>query len=166
MFSLYRTIESWKPIHIEANDIIELVGHPIRQLTSCLGCIINKVALNILIQFAIAAPLFYLHGNLFVLGFVIGVIKSESVLDIIERVKLIFNEWIYKSRWRLVTVTAITPLLILQLPACMVVAALYYSAKFGALSHQMAKESHARAINFDIPAGGGMRGRLPANVFY
>ncbi|WP_068468122.1 hypothetical protein [Candidatus Protochlamydia phocaeensis] len=96
---------------------------------------INRVALGILLQVALTAPLFYLHHNLFALGFVIGFVFDRQVREVVEKVNVVYNA--HRSLLEKILFFGGGSLLaVLTMPTSIVIATLYYSAQWGALLYQ------------------------------
>ncbi len=102
---------------------------------------IYRIAKDILIQIAISVPLFYLHHNLFALGFVIGFIFDKQISEIVEKVNIV-----YKAHQTLLERVLFFGgggfLAILTMPTSIVIATLYYSAQWGALLYQSCLARH------------------------
>jgi hypothetical protein len=108
-------------------------------LRSTLLDLINQVAKATLNIF-IGLSLFYFQPNLCILGFAVGFIKSEAILKIVERVNLVWAVWLGSDRRvAFATLALASPFIILGMPACVLLAAVYYPAKWGALLYENSK---------------------------
>lgn len=104
---------------------------------------INRIALDVIVQVAISVPLFYLHHNLFALGFVIGFILDKQIREIVDKVNIV-----YKAHQNLLERVLFFGgggfLAILSMPTSIVMATLYYSAQWGASLYQNCLARHAQ----------------------
>lgn len=102
---------------------------------------INRIAMDVLIQITISIPLFYLHHNLFALGFVIGFIFDKQIREIVNKVDIV-----YKAHQTLLERVLFFGgggfLAILSMPTSIVIATLYYSAQWGASLYQSCLARH------------------------
>lgn len=117
------------------HTLFGVIAEGVSGLLSSLNALVNRVALGILIQIVISIPLFYLHHNLFALGFVIGFIFDRQVNTVVEKV-----DEVYSAHRTLLEKSLFFGgggfLAILTMPTSMVIATLYYSAQWGALLYQ------------------------------
>ena len=117
------------------HSLFGIVAEGIPALLSALNVLVNHIAHTILIQVAISFGLFYLHHNLFALGFVIGFIFEKQVREVVEKVNVVYAA----HRTLLERVLFFGGggfLVILTMPTSMVIATLYYSSQWGALLYQ------------------------------
>ena len=104
------------------------------QLTLAKMGVVNRAnKLNTI--FFMIFPLFYLHHNLFALGFVIGFIFDKETSSIMEKVNIV-----YHARRNFLEQTLFFGgggfLSILAMPTSMIILTLYNSAKWGNLLYQ------------------------------
>ncbi|MCE2983239.1 MAG: hypothetical protein LW832_06700 [Parachlamydia sp.] len=110
--------------------IVEPTEHVVATVLSTLSVITNSVAVEIIVQAGITFPLFCLHHNLFALGFTAGFIFADTMKEIVEKVNVVYNA--KRSLLENICLVGIsTPLLIITMPTTIVVATLYYSARWG-----------------------------------
>lgn len=113
------------------HSLLGVIAGGIPKLITSRCLMITRVALIIFRQIA----LFYLHPNLFTLGFVIGLIFDKKVLALVKKVNII-----YDSHKTFLEKTLFFGgggfLALLTLPTSIVIATLYYSAHWGALFYQ------------------------------
>jgi hypothetical protein len=117
------------------HSLFGIIAEGISSLLSALDALVYHTARTILIQVLISAPLFYLHHNLFALGFVVGFIFEKQVREVVEKVNVVYNA----HRTLLERVLLFVGgglLVILTMPTSMITATLYYSAQWGALLYQ------------------------------
>ncbi len=100
--------------------------------------LVNSVAIQTIL---IAIPLFYLHHNLFVLGFTVGMLfdeQTQKFFDIIKEItSSIFNRPFLEKTLFLGVGTTVA---LLAMPACLVNTTLYYSIKCGSLLRKYCKD--------------------------
>lgn len=95
----------------------------------------NRIALDTIVQIAITAPLFYLHYNLFALGFTLGFVLNDQAKSIVDKVNVVYNA--QRSTFEKVLLVAIgTPLILITMPTSIVIATLYYSAQWGSILYE------------------------------
>lgn len=112
-------------------------------LLDSLNAVINRVALSIIVQVVISIPLFYLHHNLFALGFIVGFVFDKQVRMVVDKVNTVYNA----QRTLLERVLFFGGggfLAILTMPTSMVMATLYYSSQWGALLYQNSLNRYAQ----------------------
>jgi hypothetical protein len=117
------------------HSLFGIIAEGIPALLSALDALVYHVARIILVQVLISIPLFYLHHNLFALGFVVGFIFEKQVREVVEKVNIVY----IAHRTLLERVLLFGGggfLVILTMPTSMVIATLYYSAQWGALLYQ------------------------------
>lgn len=122
------------------HSLIGMVAEGIPTLINTVISLINRIALSILVQVMISIPLFYLHHNLFALGFVAGFIFDKQVREVVEKVNVVYNA----HRTLLERVLFFGGggfLAILTMPTSMIIATFYYSSQWGAL---LSQRSYAR----------------------
>lgn len=107
-------------------------SHIVPNLIGLKDLIIQVVARNI-IQILIAAPLFYLHHNIFALGFVIGFIFDQQVQKVVEKVNVVYDAQFRKPLLpRAVFFGAGIFFTLLMMPTSIITATLYHGAQWGA----------------------------------
>lgn len=117
------------------HTLFGIIAEGVPALLDSLNALIYRVALNTIIQVAISIPLFYLHHNLFALGFVVGFIFDRQVRKLVDKVNTVYNA----QRTLLERVLFFGGggfLAILTMPTSMVIATLYYSSQWGNLLYQ------------------------------
>jgi hypothetical protein len=95
----------------------------------------NRIALDTILQIAITAPLFYLHYNLFALGFTLGFVLNEQTKGIVDKVNVVYNAQRSVIE-KLLLVGIGTPLILITMPTSIVIATLYYSAQWGSILYE------------------------------
>lgn len=92
--------------------------------------IVNEIALEVFFQLAISVPLFYLHHNFFALGFVVGFIFDQKVIEIVKKVEIVINaQQTFKERTLFYIGGGF--LALLSMPTSLIIATLYYSSQCG-----------------------------------
>ncbi len=106
----------------------------ISPLVRPIQALVNEIARPIL-QVVISIPLFYLHHNLFALGFVVGFVFDKQVSEVVEKVNVVYNAY---RTWqeRFLFIGGGGFLALLTMPTSMVIATSYYSAQWGASFYQ------------------------------
>lgn len=119
--------------------------------------VINRVSLTIFCQVLISLPLFLLHHNLFVLGFVVGFVFDGQVREIAEKVNVVFNaQRTYLEKF--LFYAGGTFLALLTMPTSLILATFYYSSQWGCklykvnLDRQRQLEAQLAAQNPAPPA--------------
>lgn len=134
--------------HHILSDVVPRGIRAIHGLLNSINFLVNRVALGVIAQIAISLSLFYLHHNLFALGFVVGFIFDKEVRAIVEKVNVVYN-----TQRSLFEKTLLFGgggfLAILTMPTSMIFATLYYSAQWGALLYQnsFARYNQSRSPN-------------------
>jgi hypothetical protein len=143
------------------HTVLGIVAEGMPALWSSLSAAVNRVALSILVQVIISLPLFYLHHNLFALGFVAGFIFDQQVRNtmvqidpqhtnghlygIAQKVNVVYSA--QRSALENVLLFGGGGLLaILAMPTSMVIATLYYSSQWGALLYQSSLARHRSTV--------------------
>ncbi len=124
--------------HTIVDTVTEAVSAVVSTFLNAVDATINRVA----VQIIITAPLFYLHHNLFSLGFVIGFIFDRQVREIVEKVNVVYNA----QRSFVENVLFVGGGIVLAsftMPTSIVIATLYYSAQWGALLYTSSREQQA-----------------------
>ncbi len=126
------------------HTLFGVIAEGVPALLSSFNALVNQVALTIILQVVISIPLFYLHHNLFALGFVIGFIFDKQVSAVVDKVNVVYNAH------RTLLERALFYggggfLAILTMPTSMVIATLYYSAQWGALLYQESLTRYPRS---------------------
>lgn len=117
------------------HTLFGILAEGIPALVNTLTAVVHRIATSIIVQVVISIPLFYLHHNLFALGFVVGFVFDKQIREVVEKVNLV-----YSAKRTLLEQLAFFGgggfLAILTMPTSMVIATLYYSAQWGALLYQ------------------------------
>lgn len=117
------------------HTLIGTLSEGLPDLVYALIDLVHRIAMNIMIQVLISIPLFYLHHNLFALGFVVGFVFDEQVRVVVEKVNLVYSA----KRTRIEQFVFFGGggfIAILTMPTSMIIATLYYSAQWGAYLYQ------------------------------
>jgi hypothetical protein len=125
------------------HTLIGVIAEGAPALLDSLNALVNRVALSIIIQVVISIPLFYLHHNLFALGFVVGFVFDKQVRMLVDKVNTVYNA----QRTLLERVLFFGGggfLAILTMPTSMVIATLYYSSQWGAVLYQNSLTRYSR----------------------
>ena len=109
-----------------------------------IASLVNQISMRILIEVAISGTLFYLHHNLFALGFVIGFVFDKQIREVVEKVDIVYHA----QRSLLENLAFFVGggfLALLTMQTSMPIATFYYSAKWGALlyKHSLARQPDA-----------------------
>lgn len=114
------------------HTVLGLIEEGMPSLLQSVKSLTNGVALNILAQVGISSMLFYLHHNLFTLGFIAGFVYDNQFKEVEKKV----NEVYMKQQTSLQQVLFFGGgafIAILTMPASIAIASLYDSARWGAL---------------------------------
>lgn len=130
------------------HTLLGLVADGIPAIKSTLDALVNKVALAVITQVVITVPLFYLHHNLFALGFVVGFIFDKQVREIVQKVNVVYNAQ-QTLLDKVLFYGGGVFLAILTMPTSMIAATLYYSSQWGALLYQNCKNSYPKPADAD-----------------
>ena len=97
-----------------------------------------NAALDIIAQVIIPGGLFYLHHNLFALGFVVGFIFDKEVRILVEKVNTVFMA---KRTWveRVIFFGGGGYLVLWTMPTSLITSTLYLSAQWGAELYRTSK---------------------------
>lgn len=121
----------------------------ITESIATLQVLVSEVALNILRQIVISAPFLYAHPNLFVLGFGIGFVFDKQIRHVVNKVNIIFEA--HRTLFeRLLLFVGGGVFALYTMPASLMTATLYYSAKWGALFYKTS-EARLRARGAHVP---------------
>lgn len=124
--------------HTIVDTITEAVSAVVSTFLNAIDATINRIA----VQIIITAPLFYLHHNLFTLGFVIGFVFDRQVREVVEKVNVVYNAQRSLVE-RVLFIGGGSVLALLTMPTSLVIATLYYSAQWGALLYKSSRERQA-----------------------
>lgn len=117
------------------HTIIGIVTEGIPGLCRSIRDVVHEIAIPVIVQVAITIPLFYLHHNLFALGFIIGFVFDKEVKIVVEKVNIVYNT--QRSMLENALLFGGGGLIAcLAMPTSMIIATLYYSAQWGALLYQ------------------------------
>lgn len=112
------------------HTVFGIVAEGVPALLHSINEVVNRIAIEILRDIVATILLFYLHHNLFALGFVCGFIFDEQVSAVIKKVNIVYN--VQRTLLEKVLFFGGGGLLaILTMPTSMVTATFYYSAKWG-----------------------------------
>lgn len=147
------------------NNILQYTDHTIigilidgtANLIESRSYVINRVSLTIFSQVLISIPLFLIHHNLFVLGFVVGFVFDGLVREVAEKVNVVYNaQRTYLEKFLFYGGGIF--LTLLTMPTSLIVATFYYSSQWGcklyknSLDHQRNLEAQMAAQNPAAPA--------------
>ncbi|CUI17136.1 conserved putative membrane protein [Candidatus Protochlamydia naegleriophila] len=121
--------------HTILDTITEAVSAVISTIVNAVDATINRIA----VQIIMTTPLFYLHHNLFTLGFVIGFVFDRQVREVVEKVNVVYNAQ-RSFIERVLFIGGGSVLALLTMPTSIVIATLYYSAKWGALLYTRSRQ--------------------------
>ncbi len=121
--------------HTILDTITEAVSAVISTIVNAVDATINRIA----VQIIMTTPLFYLHHNLFTLGFVIGFVFDRQVREVVEKVNVVYNAQ-RSFIERVLFIGGGSVLALLTMPTSIVIATLYYSAQWGALLYTRSRE--------------------------
>lgn len=126
------------------HTLFGIVAEGIPALINNIASLVNQISMRVLIEVAISAHLFYFHHNLFALGFVIGFVFDKQIREVVEKVDVVYHA----KRSLLENLLLFGGggfLALLTMQTSLPIAALYYSAKWGALlyKHSLARQPNA-----------------------
>ena len=133
-----------------SHTVLGMIADGIPALLKSLHQLVHQIAITVILQVLISIPLFYLHHNLFALGFVIGFVFDKQVREVVEKVNIVYGAQ-RPLLERVVLFGAGSFLVVLTMPTSMVIATLYYSAQWGALLYQNSLARHRPVQNANIP---------------
>ncbi len=133
------------------HTVIGIVTEGIPDLLGSLNVLVNRIALDVLLQVVISIPLFYLHHNLFALGFVCGFIFDQQVRDIVDKVNIVYSA--HRTLLERVLFFGGGGLLaILTMPTSMVIATTYYSSQWGERLYRSCLTRYQNQVEDDTPS--------------
>jgi len=123
------------------HTLIGVIAKGVPTFLDSLNSLVNHVATNIIIQIVISIPLFYLHHNLFALGFAVGFIFDKPTRALVEKVNTVYTAQ-QTLLERVLFFGGGGFLAILTMPTSMIFATLYYSSQWGALLYHNSKDRY------------------------
>lgn len=133
-----------------SHTVIGIIADGIPALINALNLLVHRIAITIILQVLISIPLFYLHHNLFALGFVIGFVFDKQVREVVEKVNIVYSAQ-RPLLERVVLFGGGSFLVVLTMPTSMVIATLYYSAQWGSFLYQNSLARQRPVQNAPIP---------------
>lgn len=113
------------------HSLLGIVTDGASSLVNGLSFLVNRIALGVLI--ALSAVLFYLHYNVFAVGFVIGFIWNPQIRELADKVDGLYQVCAQRNIFeRGCIYFAVGLAALLTMPTSIVTATLYYSAQWGA----------------------------------
>lgn len=140
----------WRSMQVKGfewnHGIIGIISEGVPKLLHSISELINQIALSVFAQVVISLSLLYLHHNFFPVGFVIGFILDSPVREVVNKVNIVIS---VKRPWleNLFLFGGGGFLAALTLPTSRVIAALYFSSKWGSLLYQKSLESYLQQTN-------------------
>ena len=118
------------------HTLFGIVAEGIPSLINNIALLVNQISSQILLQVIISAPLFYLHHNLFVLGFVVGFVFDKQIREVVEKVNLVYETFQRSLLEKILFFGGGGFLALLTMPTSMTIATLYYSAQLGTILYR------------------------------